>query len=248
MDQSLYESIFKRKSFHEFGQLKQKITPEELNGITAFFANEEPLYKDIKVSLDIVPSSEIASSRSSQYAILFYSENKENYLSNVGYLAEQLDLYLVKNKIGSLWYGMQGPDKKIRDGLSFVIMILIGKKEEGDFRKDMSLAKRKPIEEIWEGDDDFDIADTVRFAPSACNTQNWLVKSEGKTLNVYRVKAAKRGIMPVNKAAYFNRIDLGIFLCFLELSLSKKKVSFSRTLFVDEGLEGPVLLAKYRLD
>ena len=38
--------------------------------------------------------------------ILLYSEEKENYLMNIGYLGEQLDLYLASLNIGSLWFGL----------------------------------------------------------------------------------------------------------------------------------------------
>lgn len=30
----------------------------------------------------------------------------DNYLQNVGYLGEQLDLYLVSKNIGTLWFGI----------------------------------------------------------------------------------------------------------------------------------------------
>ena len=43
---------------------------------------------------------------------MFYSENKDNYLTN-GYLGEILDLYLVSQNIGTLWYGLGKPMKNI---------------------------------------------------------------------------------------------------------------------------------------
>lgn len=35
--------------------------------------------------------------------LLFYSESKEGYLQNIGYLGEQIDLYLTSKNIGALW-------------------------------------------------------------------------------------------------------------------------------------------------
>ena len=50
---------------------------------------------------------------------------------------------------------------------------------------------------------------------SACNSQPWLVKSNGE-LSVYRYsKPGKRGIMPADKVSFYNRIDIGIFICFI---------------------------------
>ena len=65
-----------------------------------------------------------------------------------------------------------------------------------------------------------DIANIVRFTPSACNTQPWIVEASNKELKVYRYrKEGKRGIMPKDRVIYYNQIDIGIFMCFLELCL-----------------------------
>ena len=122
------------------------------------------------------------------------------------------------------------------DGLSFVIMIAIHKvSDETRFRKNMFKAKRKPVEETWSGpviEEDTEIA---RFAPSACNSQPWFVRNEGDTLTVYRYKKpGKRGIMPAAAVSYYNRIDIGIYLCFLELLLEREKIEHSSTLYIDD--------------
>ena len=58
-------------------------------------------------------------------------------------------------------------------------------------------------------------SEIVRLAPSACNTQPWLVEREGDTLRVYRVrKPGRSGIMPAGQVAFYNQIDLGIFCAF----------------------------------
>lgn len=67
-------------------------------------------------------------------------------------------------------------------------MIAIKKVDSSKFRKDMFKSKRKSISEIWKGDYYLDIADVVRFAPSSCNTQPWLVDSINDVINVYRYK------------------------------------------------------------
>ena len=41
--------------------------------------------------------------------------------------------------------------------------------------------------------------------------------------------------MPVAAVAYYNRIDIGIYLCFLELCLTEKEIGFSRQLFPDDA-------------
>ena len=54
--------------------------------------------------------------------------------------------------------------------------------------------------------------------------------------------------MPANKVAYYNRIDIGIFLCFLELCLLENDIDFKRELFTDTTDDcEEILTAKYAL-
>ena len=250
MDNNLYEMIFKRKSFHLFRNIgNEKITLEELKDIENKFKELKPLDDSIKVKIKIVKDSTTCI-RGQEYCILFYSEKKDNYLQNIGYLGEQLDLYLVSKNIGTLWFGIGKVKEKELDGLDFVIMIAIKKVDSEDkFRKDMYKSKRKELSEIWEGNNYLDIGNIVRFTPSACNTQPWRVESSDNELKVYRYrKEGKRGIMPKDMFIYYNQIDIGIFLCFLELCLEKNKIDYDREVFVEEDHENEFnLTAVYKI-
>lgn len=239
MDKNLYAAIFKRKSFHLFRNVgSDEIEQCELEEITQAFNSFDRLYPDIKTAIRIVPSQEVNFNRGAEYCLLIYSERKDNYLMNVGYLGEQLDLYLVQNNIGSLWFGIGKPDVESYDGLDYVIMIAVHKiNDQSLYRKDMFKAKRKPLDEIWSGDT-LGIGDIVRFAPSSCNTQPWFIRNENDVISVYRYrKPGKRGIMPKDKVSYYNRIDVGILLCFVELCMNYMNADFDRKLFVDEGTD-----------
>ncbi|MCR5187257.1 MAG: nitroreductase [Clostridia bacterium] len=241
--------IFKRKSFHLFRNIgKEHITEDEIKEIENVFATLKPLEDDIKVKIKI--SKDTTCRRGQEYCILFYSEKKENYLQNIGYLGEQLDLYLVSKNIGTLWFGIGKPSEKEYDGLDFVIMMAIAKvDDDSKFRKDMYKSKRKDISEIWDGDCFLDIANIVRFAPSACNSQPWKVKANEKELKVYRYhKQGKRGIMPKDMVMYYNQIDIGIFTCFMELCLEHNGVDYEKQVFKEQDHEGEYnLLAIYKL-
>ena len=239
MNNELYDMIFKRKSFHLFRNIgKEHITNDELKNIEEYISKLKPLVDDIKVKIKIVKEGATCR-RGQEYCILFYSEKKENYLQNIGYLGEQLDLYLVSKNIGTLWFGIGKVDEKQYDGLDYVIMIAIAKVDSVEkFRKDMYKSKRKELQEIWNGENYLNIANIVRFAPSACNTQPWIVESSEKELKVYRYrKQGKRGIMPKDKVIYYNQIDIGIFLCFLELCLKKNNIDYNRNLYIEENHE-----------
>ena len=238
MNKDLYEMIFKRKSFHLFRNIgNEHITEEELKDIEKEFSKFKPLVDDIKVKIKIEKKESIL--RGQEYCILFYSEKKDNYLQNIGYIGEQLDLYLVSKNIGTLWFGIGKPGEQQLDGLDYVIMIVIAKVDSPDkFRKDMFKSKRKELSEIWSGDSYLDIANIVRFAPSACNTQPWKVEASEKEIKVYRYrKEGKRGIMPKDKVIYYNQIDIGIFLCFLELCFEYNNINYKKELFIEENHE-----------
>ena len=101
MDSRLYPMIFKRKSFHIFRDIGS-IDTHELQCIEEAYKTFSPLVSDIKTAIKIVPTDETTCKRGQEYCVLLYSEKKENYLQNIGYICEQLDLYLASLGIGAL--------------------------------------------------------------------------------------------------------------------------------------------------
>lgn len=242
-----YKEIFKRKSFHFFKE-RESISERELADLKDFINKLVPLNPQIKTEIKIVREEETTCKRGGEYCILFFSEEKGEYLRNVGYIGEQVDLYLASKNIGALWYGIGKTEEKI-EGLSFVIMISIAKMPEDKFRKDMFKAKRKPLSETWTGDT-LGVGEIVRFTPSACNTQPWVAENTGDKLLIYRYKKpGKRGIMPADKVRYYNKIDMGIYLFMLEVCLKYENISFERELFednTDDSVE-KTLIASYKI-
>lgn len=249
LNNSFYPMIFKRKSFHLFrGVGTERIESDELEAVKETYASLEKLYPEIRTAIRIVPASKVNFKRDAEYCILLYSEKKENYLMNAGYLGEQLDLFLVSRNIGTLWYGIGKPDEQSYDGLDYVIMIAVHKVSDPSlYRKDLFRSQRKPLEEIWSGET-LGAAEIARFAPSACNSQPWFVKNTGKEIEVDRYrKPGKIGIMPARAAAYYNRIDIGIFLCILEICMAEQKIAAKRELFADEEDREYTPVARYSL-
>jgi hypothetical protein len=171
--------IFKRKSFHIFRNVgNESIREDELNDIQNAYSDFTPLNPEIKTAICIVPEEETNCKRGGEYCILIYSEKKNDYLQNIGYLGEQLDLYLVSRNIGTLWFGIGKTKDEPFENMGFVIMFSIRKiSDDSKYRKDMFKSKRKSVEEIWEGEQIMGVTDIVKFAPSACNSQPWLVKN-----------------------------------------------------------------------
>ena len=249
MNNTFYEMIFKRKSFHFFRNVGDaSISENELNDIQNAYSEFVPLIQEIRTAIRIIPEDQTTCKRGGEYCILLYSEKKDGYLQNIGYLGEQLDLYLVSQNIGTLWFGIGKTKEESFEGMEFIIMFSIHKIcDDSKYRKDMFKSKRKSIEEIWEGEQISGVSDIVRFAPSACNSQPWLVKNDGE-LWVYRYKeSGKRGIMPADMVSFYNRIDIGIFICFMDICLEHNGIEFEKTLYSDAGDDKEfVLNAKYR--
>ena len=254
-----YPYIFKRKSFHLFRNNKTKeyykdkyqITKDEIKDIYNVLKKLKRLDDSIKIDIKIVKEEETNCRRGAEYCILFYSEQKQNYLQNIGYIGEQLDLYLVSQNIGTLWYGIGKTDEIIYDGLNFVTMMAICKVPNDSFRKDMFKSKRKSIDEIYEGNNYLNIINIARFSPSSCNTQPWFVKETNNNLEIYRCKkTGKRGIMPNDKVVYQNLLDIGIFIYILELTLCENNYSYNLKIYNDDTSNNNeyTLVATFEMD
>ena len=256
MNDELYPMIYKRKSFHTFKDHAKgmafheeyAISEEELQEIKKIYEELEPLCPGIRTVMRIAENDETSCKRDQEKVLLFYSEDKTNAFANIGYLGEQLDLALAKMNIGTLWFGLNKAEMPDYDGLKYVIMIAIGKVPENAFRKDMFKAKRKELSVIWEGETLKGVSDIIRFAPSACNSQPWKVMRENDILHVYRYRNEQKiGVMPQEGLVRYNHIDIGIFLCFLELCLRHEGYNFVRTLYEDDKDETMNLLADYQI-
>ena len=128
LNKELYSIIFKRKSFHLFRNIgNDSISANDIENIKEIYKTLIPLCPDIKTAIKIVPANETTCKRGQQFCILLYSEKRDNYLQNIGYLGEQLDLYLVSQNIGTLWFGIGKTNEPSYDGLDFIIMIAISK-------------------------------------------------------------------------------------------------------------------------
>ncbi len=245
IDPAYYQMIFKRKSFRKFNDTL-KLSQDELRDIDEKVKDLIPLIDTIDVKCRIVQREETTCKRG-EYCLLIYSEEKENFLLNVGYMFEQLDLYLASKDIGVCWYGMGKTQVTGYDNLKFVIMIALGKAYPHEFRKDYTKCRRKETQEIWNGALGLErVAEVVKYAPSACNTQSWRVVCEKNQLKVYRIAKVK-SIMPKDKVPFYNTIDMGIFLYFLELALLYNRLSFQRLLCQKEGEAELIPVALYNL-
>lgn len=240
---NLLPGVEKRKSMRQYSG---KLTAEELTQVKEYLKQLKPLCPEIKVEYEIVPTKETNCKFNGEYCLIVYSEESNLWLANVGYMLEQWDLYLATMNVGVCWYGMGKVEEAEKNGLKYGIMLCFGKCSEDDFRKSGSEFNRKKASEIWSGATDDKLAEIARLAPSAVNSQPWKVEQEGNKLNVFRVK----GNTPVLSSMLFkhwNKLDIGIFLAFLEIALESEGYAFTRELHPDTDDKKRVLTATYTI-
>lgn len=223
---NLYEAIFQRKSVRKFD-----LTPLDadiLSDLEQYIEQLQPLLPNISYSVgkpakhrrNMIPLK-------APHYLSFYSEKKEGYLLNIGYLVEKIVLYLTERGIGTCWLGFAKPveDNVAETGSqSFVIMLAFGKGASEIYRTDISQFKRKSIEEITNYTAYHELLEAVRIAPSGLNRQPWYFSGDEQEIHVYRENL---GLIKGSMYGKTDQIDIGIALCHLELSaaqLNKKYV------------------------
>lgn len=204
---NLYEFIFKRKSVRAYEDAS--LDGETLARVTAFARGLQPLNTEIRTSFEIADSVKGLFSVKAPHYFLICSEAKGDYLVNVGYMWQQMDLYLSSLGLGSCWLGMAKSAAEIGTELPVVITLAFGRPAEPS-QREMSGFKRKAIEEISGGNDSR--IEAARLAPSATNSQNWFFEASEGAIHVYR-----KTLNPVFQKIYgkLNLIDVGIALCHL---------------------------------
>lgn len=225
--EDFYNQITKRRSIRKYDSA---LSENELTMIKDFISKINPLDPSIKVEFHILEASK-TNVRFGQYVLVAYSENKDNYLLNIGYMIEQFDLFLTKNNIGGCWYGFgHDPKDHITSELPFVIMYTFGHCDVSLFRDNSLDYNRKDISSFININNEYTkLIEESFLAPSGCNSQPWTVIASNNVLDIYRNREAP-SIMSKRRKAFYNRIDLGIYLYYLDLILKHKNITYSRVL------------------
>ena len=209
---TLKEAIYKRKSTRKYQP--NALDEKTLQTIQNYFTTLKPLYCDIKVTFRIVDKEHmkgIASLHAPHY-IIAMSENKPGYLVNVGFMLQQMDLYLSSIGLGSCWLGMAQPKQKTPNEDEFVITLEFGNPIESPYRE-LADFKRKPLDKISNTTDKR--LEVIRLAPSAMNLQKYYFLAENNAIHAYCTKAGK---LTIKRMAKMREIDIGIALAHLYIN------------------------------
>jgi nitroreductase len=247
--ETLYETIFKRKSIRNYD-----LTPLDsntLNTISNHLNNLEPLYDNIKTEFKIIGTDDVKRRmmKKAPHYIAAFSEVKEGYLTNIGFMLQQMDIYLSASGIGSCWQGIPKLKKEVLESeeLKFIILIAFGKPNMPLYRTSVSEFKRKPLKDINDFNGLQELLEAVRLAPSATNSQPWFLKGDNNLLHIYAIKPGfVRGLV----AKKYIPIDVGIALYHLKLAaehLGKKTEIFIDKILKKDNPDGYEYVASMKL-
>lgn len=231
-DKSLAPLLLKKRVINGFrGGSSLKISSIEISDIENKCKGLVSLFKDIMIDILIVPSSELTCNKNEDYCILFYSNKSNNYLYNIGYLAEQLCLYLNLIDVGYVCV-YEHIDKMVYNGLDFVLALAIKKVGKGFYEYGHKTMK-KSVDDLWCGGEYLDIGSIVCFTTGIFDTKSWFVQTYPKKFNVYGNDKLK------SYNSFFKAcIDIGAFLFDLEVILANENIKYER--FVDNLEEGDI--------
>jgi nitroreductase len=228
-DTNLYETIFKRKSIRDYD-----LTPLDGHTLAEVMAHTsalKPLYEGIKIEMKLVSEKDVKGllrAKAPHYLVVF-SETKDGYLTNVGFILQQMDLFFSANGIGSCWQGMPKPTEEILNSskLEFVILLAFGKSKERLHRESVSEFQRKPLGEITDVQGADKLLEPARLAPSAMNRQQWFFTGNASTIHAYRAKSSFLTAFIFEK---MSKISIGIAICHVWIAAKHfgKEVEFIR--------------------
>ena len=211
-NKNLYETIFKRKSIRDYD-----LTPLDGRMLAEIMAHTnalKPLFDGIKIEMKLLSPPDVKGlflAKAPHYLAIF-SEPKDGYLTNAGFMLQQMDLFFSANGIGSCWQGMPKPTKEIlnKSKLEFVILMAFGRPKEKLHRESVSEFKRKPVGEITDIKGADQLLEPARLAPSAMNRQQWFFTGNASTIHAYRAKSSFITAFMMDR---MSKVSMGIAIC-----------------------------------
>jgi nitroreductase len=209
---NLYETIFKRKSVREYD-----LTPFDGHTLTEIMTRTsvlKPLFDGVKIEMKLLSQKDVKGlflAKAPHYLAVF-SEAKDRYLTNVGFMLQQMDLFFSANGIGSCWQGMPKPTKEILNSskLEFIVLLAFGKPKERLHRESISEFQRKPLGQITAIKGADELLEPAQLAPSAMNRQQWFFTGNASTIHAYR---AKSSFLTAFMFERMSKISMGIAIC-----------------------------------
>jgi len=191
-----------------------------LEKVRLYIDSVKPLYPRISYSIDFAEKTKGLFNIKAPHYLIFKSETVDGSYENIGFIGQQIDLFLAENGLGSCWLGVAKQVESDKSGLPHVISMAFGKPSEPLYR-DLAGFKRKLLTAISEGTDAR--IEAARLAPSGMNRQNWFFSADSGKIHCYRKKPD-----PIS-GLFFDKletIDIGIAIC--HIAIESENFSFAK--------------------
>jgi nitroreductase len=218
----LYEAVFRRKSVRKYAPGQLDATT--MQRVVSHLPDLKPLFPEIRTELRVMTNPEVRGmfKVNAPHFLAFFSEVKDGYATNAGFMMQQMDLFFSSNGIGSCWQGGPKPIRESRKAseLEFVTLMAFGPPAEDIHRRSVSEFDREPLSKISDVKGNEDLLEPARLAPSGMNNQPWFFSGGDGAVHISSAKS-----MIVDR---MNRISAGIALYHMWLSAthSGKTASF----------------------
>lgn len=213
--EKLYQAIFHRKSVRKYKS--ESLSPDVIEKIREKVDKLEPLFPEEKVAFRILASDQVKGRGTGQtYHLAVYAEESLKAFTNAGFMLQQMDLWFSSEGIGSWWHGLAQPinGNETADGLPFAFLVTFGIADE-DVHRDADKFRRRSLNEITDLEDQADLLEAVRLAPSATNRQPWFIHGTDDGMVFYN---NKNNAMITAVYKWITYLDAGIGLCHLWLA------------------------------
>ena len=202
------EIIRGRKSIRKFDMTP--LPADTLEAVRAQIGGVKPLYPHIKYAIGIAGKTKGMFNIKAPHYLVFSSAEMDGAPENIGFIGQQLDLWLSASGLGACWLGVAKPDEtesREAGGLPHMICMAFGKPAE-PLHRELSQFNRKALAEISEGEDSR--LEAARLAPSGMNAQNWYFVAQDGKIHCYCKQLNPLKALMLGKMA---PIDLGIAIC-----------------------------------
>ena len=254
---NLYETIFVRKSVRNFSM--ESLNAQTLNKIQTHYDELTGLFGNLKTDIAILDNRKGQHKAlrifgvKAPYYLAFYSEEAPRHLMNMGYMMEQMVLYLCSIGIGTCYIGTNKVKKSelSLNGLGLIGVVAFGKSKGSHVRK-QSEAKRLSLDELcvfkevprqWMKQ----MLEAARLAPSSMNRQPWRFVVYDSRIHIFSKKDSVErlkkwdevnfGIMFANMMVVAEELWLDVDLIKLE-DISQKNFSNSQYNLAKVGVAG----------
>lgn len=219
---NLYNSIAQRKSCRKYEM--QPLPREQMTEIENAIQGFSPLTPAPTLAWRFTQQVKGLYHVAAPHYLIISGQGQPGEKENVGFLFQQLALWLDAQEIGCVWLG-ESKDTQVASTKGDIITIAFGH-TAGPVHRTKEQFKRKPLEQITNSPDDPCIQ-AVHLAPSGMNTQPWYLEQQNGKVLVYKQKLK----LPLSLVYKHSDIDMGIALCHYALACQElgKPFHFSRT-------------------